>query len=284
MIKQHPIFLSDMLYQSMFSKWISSLIEILKEYGVQYQFLSGTRDVWVRDFMPISLGNNQYVQFSLTNDYYFKRDYHKRTDPAPICKTLCIEPSIPKYKGNPIYLDGGNVIRGFGKVIITEKILHDNNIPGDALEKLLKKVLKVEQVIFIPIEPLDDTGHSDSMVRFVDDHTVVANDYSESYTPESFKDIFYGVLAGAGFDVLPVPYYPSEERRKEYNVATGCYINFLQVGDKIFLPTFDDPVNDGVAIKRFGEIFGEENVIPVPSHEIALGGGVLNCLTWEIQP
>jgi agmatine/peptidylarginine deiminase len=56
----------------------------------------------------------------------------------------------------------------------------------------------------------------------------------------------------------------------------------LQVGGKIFLPIFDDPANDDAAIKRFGEIFGPSNIIPVPSSEIALGGGVLNCLSWEI--
>lgn len=284
MIKQHPIFLSDMLYQSMFSKWISSLIDILTENGVQHEFLSDTKDIWARDFMPISLGNNQYVQFSLTNDYYFKRDSHKRTDPAPICKTLGIEPFVPEHKGKPIYIDGGNVIRGFGKAIITEKVFDDNNIQQDDLEKLLKESLKVKQVIFIPVELQDETGHSDGMVRFVDEHTVVANDYSGSGALESFKDRFYGVLADAGLDVVLVPYHPVDKRINGYNVATGCYINFLQVGSKLFLPTFDDPIHDKAAIERFGEIFGEGNIFPIPSCNIALGGGVLNCLTWEIQP
>jgi len=67
-----------------------------------------------------------------------------------------------------------------------------------------------------------------------------------------------------------------------YWVANGCYINYLQVGEKIFLPTFNNPINDTNAIKRFGEIFGNNNVIPIPSYDIALGGGVLNCLTWEL--
>ena len=77
-----------------------------------------------------------------------------------------------------------------------------------------------------------------------------------------------------------MPYNPVNEQIKGYWSASGCYINFLQVQDKIFLPTFDNSVNDAAAIKRFGEVFGAENVIPVPSRDVALGGGVLNCLSW----
>jgi len=66
-------------------------------------------------------------------------------------------------------------------------------------------------------------------------------------------------------------------------VALGCYINFLQVDHKIFMPTFDNKVEDDNALARFEEIYGSSNVIPVPSRDIAMGGGVLNCMTWEIN-
>ena len=184
----------------------------------------------------------------------------------------------------PRYLDGGNVILNPSrtKAILTEKVFADNEIPRDILTGILQQVLQVEQIIFIPTEPFEESGHADGLVRFVDNRTVVANDYSTIDVPKRFKDFFYGVLAGSGLDVLLVPYNPIDQRVNGYWVATGCYINFLQVGDKIFLPTFDDPVNDATAIKRFGEIFGVANVIPVPSREVALCGGVVNCLSWEV--
>ncbi|MFH1161541.1 MAG: agmatine deiminase family protein [bacterium] len=282
-MNQHSIFLSSLLLNKKYSKFLLSFSDIFTKHGIKHQFLSGTNDIWLRDFMPIQAGTNEFVQFTLTRDYYYKRDRHKRTDPAPICKSLGIKPTPILYNGVPVYLDGGNVIRGFGKAIITEKVFDDNEIPRDDLENLLKESLKVEQVIFIPVEPLDETGHADGMVRWVNEHTVVANDYSRIDVPQSFRDRFYGTLGGSGLDVLRVPYQPIDEKINGYSVATGCYINFLQVGDKIFLPTFSDPVKDDEAIKRFGEIFGDANVIPVFSGEIALGGGVLNCLSWEIM-
>ena len=61
-----------------------------------------------------------------------------------------------------------------------------------------------------------------------------------------------------------------------------CYIKFLEADSKIFMPTFDNKVEDDTAQARFEEIFGFGNFIPVPSKEVAMGGGVLNCLTWEM--
>jgi len=264
------------------SRLSSTIAEKLEDNCIAYDLLDNTNDIWIRDFMPIQFAKDEFVRFSLTKDYYLKKDQHKQTDPAPICKELGINPTFASYQGTPIYLDGGNVIRNFGKAIITEKVFANKNIPRDDLAKILQELLQVEQIIFIPIETGDDTGHADGMVRFVNERTVVANDYSKVDVAQTFRNRFYGALAGNGLDVLLVPYNPVNQKINGYWAATGCYINFLQVGKKIFLPIFDDPVNDEAAFQRFGEIFGVGNIIPVPSREIALGGGVLNCLSWEI--
>ena len=159
----------------------------------------------------------------------------------------------------------------------------DNRIPREDLTNILIDVLQVHQVIFIPVELGDDTGHADGMVRFVNEHTVVANDYSGIEVSRKFKDRFYGILADSGLDILPVPYHSVNKRVNGLWVALGCYINFLQVDNKIFMPTFDNKVEDDNTLARFEEIFGSGNVIPVPSKDVAMGGGVLNCMTWEIN-
>ena len=276
------LFLSDLINVS-HPNFAYTLKEQLNFQGFKFGYLPFTNDIWLRDFMPIQVGPNQFVQFSLTKDYYYQNDRHKWTNPAPICKSLRVEPVIPTYYGQPIYLDGGNVIRGYGKAIITEKVFSDNRIPRENLTNILIDVLKVKQVVFIPVEPGDDTGHADGMVRFVDERTVVANDYSGIEVSKRFKDRFYGVLGDSGLDVLPVPYHPVNKRMDGLWVAIGCYINFLEADSKIFMPTFDNKVEDDNALARFEEIFGSGNVIPVPSKEVAMGGGVLNCLTWDVE-
>ena len=263
-----------------------SLISLIRGRNVSYDIVNGTKDIWLRDFMPIQTGKNQFVQFTLTKDYYLKKDLHKATDPAPICTYLGIDPITPIYNGMPIYLDGGNVIRGYGKAIMTDKVFKDNGITHRidraAFANILKEVLQVEQIIFIPGEPYDQTKHADGMVRLVDSKTVVANDFATVNVSQSFRERFYGTLSGSGLDVLAVPYHPVNDRIRGYQSAKGCYINYLQVWGKIFLPTFNDSINDKAAIKRFSGIFGPSNIIPVPSSEIAVCGGVLNCLSWEI--
>jgi agmatine deiminase len=168
-----------------------------------------------------------------------------------MCNSLGIDPIIPTYNGQLIYLDGGNVIRGYGKAIITEKVFLDNRIPRDDLSNILIDVLQVNQIVFIPVEPGDDTGHADGMVRFVKEHTVVANDYSGIEVSKRFKDKFYGILADSGLDVLPVPYQPVNKRVDGLWVAIGCYINFLRIDDKIFMPTFNNKIEDDNALARF---------------------------------
>ncbi len=268
----------------LYSNFANKLANQLNYYNLPFAVLQETNDIWLRDFMPVQVGVNQFVQFSLTKEYYHPKDRHKQTDPAPICKSLGIDPYIPKYNNKPIYLDGGNVIRGHNMAIITRKVLADNDIPEDELIKILREVLQVEKIILIPKETGDDTGHSDGMVRIFDERTVLANDYSNADVSQSFKDRFYRTLKRSGVEVLLIPYRPVYERIDGYWSASGCYINYLQVGEKIFLPTFEDPVNDEMAIHRFGEIFGQENIIPVQSNEIAKGGGILNCLSWEMVP
>lgn len=276
------LYFSSLLKKRKFVLFFNKLISAIKSNEVEIHFLENARDIWCRDYMPVQIGKDQFVQFSLTKDYYQKKDELQRTDLALICRELGIKPIISQYNGKPIYLDGGNVIRGFGKAFICYKVYKDNNIPKNKLIDILTEALKVEKIIIIPQEPDECTGHSDGMVRILNSGTVLANDYLKIEVDKGFRDKFYGSLTGAGLDILLVPYFPVDSHAYNQPV-NGCYINFLQVGKKIFLPTFDDDPKDHEAINRFGEIFGFENIVPIPCSEIAQLGGCLNCLSWEIK-
>jgi agmatine deiminase len=259
------------------------LVESLKSNQIPITFLELTNDIWCRDFLPIQVGRNKFVQFSLTKDYYTKKLLHQKTDPYPICKELGIEPVTPIYNGLPIHLDGGNVIRKFNKVIITDKVFKDNDIPPVELKKILKDVLEVDQVIIIPKEPGEDSGHSDGMVRFVNENTVIVNDYESVDTNKRFVKKLYRTLQESGLDIINVPYNPRLDRLNGNQPSSGIYVNFLQCRDKIFLPTFNNPNVDSKSLSQFRELFGKDNVSPVPSVELSLWGGILNCISWEIN-
>ncbi|MCX6244624.1 MAG: agmatine deiminase family protein [Bacteroidetes bacterium] len=275
------VYFSSILKDKAYDQLLSILQKELINWSIGYKFLNNTNDIWCRDYMPVQVGKDQFVQFNLTHDYYENKNDPRITDPASICEELGITPIIPEYKVKRIFLDGGNIIMAHDTAIITERVFDDNKIPKDKLLEILTNTLRVERVIIIPNEPDDYTGHSDGMVRWFDEKTVLVNDYSKAGSNKRFMEKFYGALSGAGLDILLVPYCPVESH--SYNQpATGCYINYLKVGNKVFLPTFDDKKNDEKAIERFGEIFGAENIVTVPCKEISNRGGCLNCVSWEI--
>ena len=42
---------------------LPAFTEFLNERGIEYRLLEGTRDIWVRDFMPVKTGDGRHVSF-----------------------------------------------------------------------------------------------------------------------------------------------------------------------------------------------------------------------------
>lgn len=148
----------------------------------------------------------------------------------------------------------------------------------------LEKLLKAE-IIIVPTEVEDIVGHADGMVRFLDNKTVLVNDYTKTNSKKSFQKKLYSALAAKNLEIVFTPYFPDEKwfSKSKYDIApaTGVYMNFLQVGETIFLPQFSIP-QDKTAVNFFSNYF---KVIKIDCKELAKHGGLLNCISWEIiQP
>jgi agmatine deiminase len=50
----------------------------------------------------------------------------------------------------------------------------------------------------------------------------------------------------------------------------------------IVVPVFD-MVEDEIVVKQFEKIFSNDKIVTVLSNEIALQGGILNSITWNIK-
>ncbi len=184
-----------------------------------------------------------------------------------------------KVDCSDIILDGGNVVVSKNKAIMTSRILKDN--PGyseDELHRKIKAFLKVRELVILPEDPDDIFGHSDGMARFINGYTVFVNDYKRE--GKDFKAEFYGTIRKAGLKMVRLPYNPYRNNKKLD--STGCYINYLQVGKVIFVPSFG-MIEDNKALKVFQKAFKGHKVVQVPSSQIATGGGVLNCISWNIN-
>ena len=276
-------------FVSEFETATERLVSTLDTSGAPYDFIANTNDIWARDYMPVQTKSGTVVSFR------YEPSYHE-TDEEKAERTSYRDDLADGFPLPVIYsdinLDGGNVVfsPSKNKMIISDRVFEENKglyspnslsnaaIIVRSLERLLES-----QIIIIPADPDDYTGHADGMVRFVDEYTVVGN--RTKYALE--RDI-KKVLNSHGIDVIDFPWFDSEDPINEMS-AVGCYINFLETEECILLPEFYDEKDnltfqakemDKEAIRLARELFNKP-VLQVNINEIAIHGGVLNCISWE---
>jgi len=270
----NQLYLADCLPKN-YPKFFEEFEKVLSRCDIKPNLLSPTKDIWARDYMPIQISKERFIQFTYDPDYLKPKKYQKTiSDVDGICKTINIEP----IKSNLI-VDGGNIVKYSDKVIMCDKVFHENkNIPERDLINELKKLLQIDKIIFVPWDKSDIIGHADGMVRFVDDSTVVINDYSKE-KPE-YQRCFRMSLQNAGLDWVELPYTP--DINTNTLSAEGIYTNFLQTNQVVIVPTFNRH-EDNIAVKILEQVFKGQSIATVNSNEIAKEGGILNCISWNIK-
>ena len=249
-------------------------------------------DVWVRDFAPFIVRHPD-ERVSLVKATYQPEKY------LPIEESE-LDNKAGAILSNPLQLplstidlnlDGGNLIHnGKGVAIATRRLIEDNRDKSEIeIREVLRDKLGIELLILVKEDPLDKTGHIDGMVRFINDRTLVISTYSEDY-PEDKK--FMASIADSIRAKLDSSYkilrmnsaIPSSYKGKEgMYTAWGNYINFLQVGDKIFIPQYGQKEHDDAAISILKNNLNSVEVIQVnyDINKLANLGGLLRCISWS---
>lgn len=269
----NKLFLADCLSKKQ-PNFFQRFEKVLKDCNIGFQFLPNTKDIWAVDFMPVQISKDKFVQFTYNPDYLQKEDEQETiSDVDSICKAINLT-----TKKSKLIVDGGNVSRTIDKVILCDKVFHENkNIPEKDLIKQLKELFEVDKLFFVPWDINDFTGHADGMVRFIDSDTVLINDYSKE-NPE-FQRCFRMSLHNAGLDWIELPYNPPND--PTLISAKGLYLNYLQMKQAVIMPTFKSKI-DEQAMKVLENVFKGQTIATVDSNELADEGGILNCITWNI--
>ncbi|MCH5170494.1 MAG: agmatine deiminase family protein [Oscillospiraceae bacterium] len=248
-----------------------NLFAALDLFNIKYKFISNTKDIWVRDFMPVKLRSGRFISFQYEPSYL--RNYPElRTDYR---KDISHKQKLTAITYSNINLDGGNVVFSPSKqkAVISDRVFYENpEYSAKELVEELEKLLEAE-VIIIPSLSMryDMTGHADGMVRFLDENTVLGNRVTGKYT---FEKRIASVLQGHGINTILFPYFDGKGISAE-----GCYLNYLETDSHIFLPTFENEM-DCEANDLAEKIF-PKTVVPVCISSIARYGGGLNCISWE---
>lgn len=262
------LYFSSQLNTPKYKPAADRMFAALDLFNIKYKLLNNTKDIWLRDFMPVKTKSGKYVSFRyepsyLANNPQLRTNF--KTDIAPHFV-------LPVTYSN-INLDGGNDVFSPSKTkaVITDRVFSENpEYDKNTLLLELEKMLEASLII-IPSLKSDMTGHADGMVRFVNENTVVAN---APLSPFGFEAKVKKALQNHGIEVLDFPYFDSNG-----DSAIGCYLNFLETEQAIFLPVFSVDT-DNKAVQTAKHIF-HKAIIPVNINEIAADGGLLNCISWE---
>ncbi len=273
------VYLSELL-EKRFPESFNRLTSILKKHGVEYRLLKGTKDIWCRDYMPIQTESGKLIQFRYEPSYLKgnKEWEDSRSDVREVCRLNGFEPVFSN-----INLDGGNVLLCSGRAIVSDRIFTENPeyTDKDQLVKDLSELLEAE-VIIIPAQNSDMTGHADGMVRFIDHDTILGNNRSDEY--KYWANGIEKVLKDYNLKYVDVPFFYGYKDSRHPDHAIGVYVNYLEVSNLIVLPVFEVEGNkDAEAISALKQIFPNKIIEVINFNDVALEGGVLNCSTWTYK-
>ena len=272
----------------------------LKNDDLKNDDLYNTRDIWSRDYMPVQLTQDLFLNYTYSPDYLSNQKAYITNWLLHKVHTRKADKLNLNVVTIPLILDGGNVIKAidkFGKptIIMCSKVLKENNLSKEELTDWWNQFFDNQiRLILIEWEGKDENpiGHADGMVRYITEGKVLITNYcdwdDEERLSEPLKEYFdierlhFGDIEGI-------------KGTKMWSLLKSTswgYINFLQVGKHIIVPKLDWDELDKAAVQQIQQAFGASykvelidcdmtQIIENPDVNANSGGG-LNCLTWTL--
>ena len=252
------------------------LIDALLKHNIPYAYLSGTKDIWCRDFMPIQVNAERFVFFKYTPDYLQgKAGLKIQTNPEDVflSESNKLQYLQPQSSTIDLVLDGGNVVKCDDVVVMTDKVFVENKDKTSAeVERILKDAFQSE-ILFLPWEG-DMCGHSDGIVHYAGNNRILITNYKDFSKYYYYR---YLQLFEKKFEVIPLKY-----KSPRFHARSWAYINFLQIGNLVLLPQLGLE-EDRQAIEQIQKALPDCEIIGVPALEAVRRGGAINCISWNIS-
>ena len=250
---------------------------VLKNHGVTYAYLSGTKDIWCRDYMPVQIESNRLLFFKYTPDYLQdQRGRHLQTNSEEVfyVEANRLRPFLDNSISIDLVIDGGNVVKCGDTIVMTEKVFVENKGKSRSeVEHILREAFQCD-ITFLPWDRKERFGHSDGIVHYAGNNRVLLTNYDDSslYYFNRFRK-----LLEKRFEVIPLRYHA-----KRRHARSWAYINFLQVGNLILVPQLGLE-EDKQALEQIGNACPDCEVVGIPAIEAVRRGGALNCISWNIK-
>ncbi len=253
------------------------IVEALETNKIRYVYLSETKDIWCRDFMPIQIEEDHFVFYKYTPDY-LQTPYYRRIQTNPEKVFQAPQNRLEQVTRNAItidlVIDGGNVVKCGDTIVMTEKVFVENKDKTRAeVERILKDAFQSD-ILFLPWDRKETFGHSDGIVHYAGNGRILLTNYDD------FSPYYYNRFRKAlekHFEIIHLKY-----EAKRPHARSWAYINFLQVGKLVLVPQLGLE-EDKQALEQIAKALPDCEAVGIPALEAVRRGGALNCISWNIR-
>ena len=255
-------------------------------------------DTWTRDYGPITIlkhgdlrgldfGFNGWgLKFAADKDNLVNRHLNEK---AVFSKDL--------YRNESAFiLEGGSVeTDGAGTILTTTRCLCSPNRNGGLskreADEQLRNRLGAQHVLFLDYGGLagDDTdSHIDTLARLAPDNIILFTGCRD-VDDEHFEDLLkmraqlslFRNAHGEPFNLvelpLPDPIFDEEGQR-----LPATYANYLVTPDLLFMPTYNQPEKDSLALQTLRIAFPNHKIIGIDCSTLIKQHGSLHCATMQL--
>lgn len=255
-------------------------------------------DTWTRDYGPISVIKDERLRaldFGFNGwGLKFASDKDNLVN-LNLKKSLIIPPLV--YRNERSFtLEGGSVeTDGEGTLLTTSRCLCSPNRNGGLSKKELHDVLErrlgVSHILFLDYGALegDDTdSHIDTLARLAPGNTIIftgCRNTEDSQFEELLKMraqlTMFRTIDGNAFNLveLPLPEAIFDENGQR---LPATYSNYLITDKIIYMPTYNQPDNDYLAMQTLKIAFPSHRVVGIDCTTLIKQHGSLHCATMQI--
>lgn len=257
-----------------------------------------TNDTWTRDYGPISVMRHdrlRAIDFGFNGwGLKFAADKDNLVN-FRLMEKFIINPKVYRNRRNFI-LEGGSLeTDGAGTLLTTSKCLLSPNRNGGLSKKeageLISAELGVEHILWLDYGALlgDDTdSHIDTLCRIAPGNVIYYTGCRDMDDPQ-FEELLkmraqltmFRNIDGEPFNLVELP-LPDAIFDEEGERLPATYANYLVTPRSIFVPTYNQPRKDMLAMQTLKIAFPSHAIVPVNCNTLIKQHGSLHCSTMQL--
>ncbi len=233
--------------------------------------------IWLRDTAGFNMGT--HIVKPIFKPKYYRKYYDEANNISQYMKVIHSILGVDMEK-IPLIWDGGNLVTNGEVGFITEQIIHDNKKTHteEKIKEIIKSHLDIEP-IFLPVLPEDVFGHSDGYLAFLNTDTIAISVYPRNWKKKDrdYLQTIKTIVKRHISKVVEIKENLTGGVDEGISSAKGNYVNFLQLGKEIYMPSF----GDGEIEKWNKDVLSKYGKVRmINCNELAQFGGLLHCISF----